>query len=586
VRIDLRFSRVCLFALIFFASYQKCRGQDGLIEYLDNSVVAVAVIQKPRAIVEYLSNLGFAEDARWQHAIEIATSETGGFLGPGELKQCAVKCNLLLQLFETSKEIGIIWHHSENKLAYEFTLAIRCLSERKQETAETLQCVKEFVSPGMPPAFADFNVKVCNRSDWVLLSNSTAADELTMKLNSEKIPARVLTNSRRFRRVFGDDFETQSDQPVVFVYGDPERLSHHFFYSELSPELRTAYKFSEVAGLGISLKFETLTAKDSVRSAVIEVKAPCTLPRTGIGALVDSYQPIGEIPQIPMEFVELNASAYDPLKKHAMLREIHDAANGQGSYDAECQNRWDRRGLNYVNDVLMKSDKVFNFRYHDPATDRLTFLLFEHVIDNEAALRYLKKITNYPSNDPEKPVYKSRKGKSGDLFESSHPDVPTYFLGQDWYVCGLRKKHVVAVDELLDGNPKQTSNSLKAIEKHQTYFGRKGQAFRIQFLNVARLDGSSEIENKRIAEKVGYSGFARNTKSGPGWEKYKAYQRKDPDKFGLRIDIEDKDDSLAAFKCLVISTITTQLGNLVLSYHNEDSGIRIFGALFAEDAKR
>lgn len=294
---------------------KHCLSQDHLLDYLDNSIAAVVVVNQPRDIVRYFKELGVTEDARWKKAVELAVDDSFGFLTPDDLEVALSHLDSVVELIEAASEFGIVWHGSAaGEKELDISVVIRCQEDKRQAAAQIAEWFDTFIKNiGLRHSF-NISVHNCENTDWIVISNTAEGQELSRRLDTGTASKNLLSSTRRFRRVFGDSLDVEGERPLIYMYGEVEKLSKVFYYADLSPELREAYKFNEFVGLGLKVDLKKIAVGDSHRSVVWETILPCTLPRSGLAEIIDTYKPLGKFPPIPMEFYELTAYAYDPMR--------------------------------------------------------------------------------------------------------------------------------------------------------------------------------------------------------------------------------------------------------------------------------
>ncbi|MEQ1904399.1 MAG: hypothetical protein ABL888_09460 [Pirellulaceae bacterium] len=167
----------------------------------------------------------------------------------------------------------------------------------------------------------------------IFATNSNFADALqnrVEKLGTEQGP--FITENRRFARSFGQIKKTKDS--IGFAYFVPSKFAP--LVSEVFLEKKTlaAYGIDELVSCSIDLRFERIGEQKLFSASCF---MPTTMPRVGLAALWETYQPIALLPPLadfiankePIRLRIENKSKFDFWEKQ---KAIHESDHGAGTF--------------------------------------------------------------------------------------------------------------------------------------------------------------------------------------------------------------------------------------------------------------
>jgi hypothetical protein len=316
-----------------------------------------------------------------------------------------------------------------------------------------------------------------------------------------------------------------------------------------------------------------------------EVVLSLTKPPVGIGKLLQAYRPVGDLPPIPFDVVEMSAVSFEPIEKHEAESEIYDSIHGSGAMSKYLKSV--SEGFVNYEEIVRFRDAEFNIYFREDHSIAWQALSIEHVLDREAA-EVLFEAGIAHENRMSKEFPRSRvECEFGTLFARSDEDEirlsifrnewdrehaeikfhqgyrsDAFFLSDEWRILGSKP----SIEKFLESSDGGNINSALALIQRLPECPRT--PFRIRFFGSGYWR-PEKFEKHRVKQKF----------QDGETDRLRFWDSK-PDEFGIRLKVESDDDTRAVMASLATRIFADNFGNIITVHSMESGNLRIFGAIY------
>lgn len=391
------------------------------------------------------------------------------------------------------------------------------------------------------------------------------------------------------------------------------------------------------AGFQILLQYdsETIATPDGLYQPVInwDFVLTYTQPVSGFGKLIESFEPFSEFPSLPFSITSLNAIGFDLKAKYGADQEIFesyqkhlfapassdgksggmsfkqffsfsefglvgspddldlppllDSTNGAISiYHDKNPIHWKpameiRKVQNRQAMEKLLANKLESENQFASESDRLVEIPNDYGLlfgRTESGIReHLARQAKSWSDSGEEVPKDFAPRKSEPLSESLMSRQYEYFLNDDWMIhCDHNSMKLFLSAAYEEPSDPQTFDLLLETTRESSgqtsFFKLAYQSHR--FYNVEDKRKQNSIESVRIREKYG---TGSSVQSPEAWE----ILMSQPDKYGLRNEIESNEDATAAIQQLIVHAYNDSFGTVVSLYSRDERKMRIFGQVYS-----
>jgi hypothetical protein len=243
----------------------------------------------------------------------------------------------------------------------------------------------------------------------------------------------------------------------VEIFATPKYLRAFFPDSD---EVWKGSKLDDMPMIAASASFKTTEGDEPI--ILLRGIATFTLPRVGIGKLLEASEPIGTFEVLDAPFFQLVAVNRNNEKYFESKAQIYAESTGDPDYmEKQLEKIYSQRSMEYKTDVLNKCKDRFNFRTRETCKDGIeqnSGILVEKIKEFDVAKRFVEKTVLIVNSrrEPSRCLIK-QACDHGDLYHEDNDNLNSdcYFLNDDWMLSGSRSDVVRFLDEVLiqPGNP-------------------------------------------------------------------------------------------------------------------------------------
>lgn len=285
-------------------------------------------ISDPAEFIRNVDSSGLFGNEKFQLAMGMIKS-----CFPGRTDQ-QVEARDLIDLFTSIDQIVVVVHRAEQEELL-WSLGIEFVDAPTDKIETSVDgWIKEVVALALPTKTEIVNHRVIRKGKWMVISNSTSnADTWLKNIDEDKPPEMAsLYGSRRFKSAVSR-LDLRNRDTDVFVYANPALWKPFAVNQEFVRESDWEAKaFDEIASIALVADVHSWEG-DSKLKCFAAVSFSFTVPRSGIGAITDSYLPIEEFPPLVDSPSHVTAIRKDNQRLMKQNREIYDAMYGEGTFD-------------------------------------------------------------------------------------------------------------------------------------------------------------------------------------------------------------------------------------------------------------
>lgn len=341
---------IFLFCCLLAAS-SPTLGQKNVADSVKRDEVAFVVIHDPNAILDQIESSVFFQNRKFLKAVELLTDERFSLTTEDRLLELEDKWYEIRQTLEKVEKISIVIHSWKQTWGMslgdlfshtpEFTMVFESSPETNRALEENFLSVKsmfpqseeeddtdDFVSETGLNGLKGITVEQID--NYIMLSNSPEnSEQLSQQLKKQRVPEnfRSLSKNRSYMQV-QKLLKVKERSPTVHGFLTSNNFSG-FAKSMIDPSL-SFYSSNSLAAIGFQAfldeRSDSIETPDGTFRAAInwDFVLTYTQPASGFGKLVDSFEPLGDLPRLPFSATSVSAAGVDMNKKLSGFTDLFD----------------------------------------------------------------------------------------------------------------------------------------------------------------------------------------------------------------------------------------------------------------------
>ncbi len=649
----MRSSYFVIVFLLFLASPINARlsAQEGLEEFIERDSAAFIVIQDPAAILQQIQSSVYFQNRHFQKALELLVDDEFSLSSQERLSELEAKWNEICGQLSKIDEVSLIIHSWEDGswTIPKLSIAIAGPAEPVRRMVELLKEARSSIEQSesnQPDFFSHIagnqlaGVSMQQTGNLVLLSNAPEkSKELMARLKqSGDERFRSLARNRSYVQV-QKLLEKRVKSPQVRGFIAPRnfwRVLTKLVAGDKALMIEPPESLAS-AGFQVLLQSESkaIDTPDGTYQAVIswDFVLTYTVPASGFGKLIESFEPLAEFPAIPFSVTSLSAVGFDLKARHAAGKEIFEKYQkhlfAPASKDGKSEGmsfekyfNFSEFGLAGVTDevgmdpVLGATSGTISLYHTGNPVHWKPAMEIRRVKNQEAMKKLLvnklqmenkfaptgQRLIEIPNDHgqlfgrTESGIREHLASRAKSLRESGEEPPKDlairdgaplsntllsrqyeYFINDDWMVhCDHNSMQHFLKSAYEEFSPPGTFDllldSTRASSGQSSFFKIDYQSS--TFYKVENKRNQNSIESLRIKEKFGNG---QRTLSKEVWEKLMS----EPDEYGLRNEIESNEDAVAAVRQLIVNAFNDTFGTTVRLYSKDGPKMRIFGQVYS-----
>lgn len=602
--------------------------QNSLDEHIRFDSPAYLVIQEPSKILDRLETSVLFQNRNYLRAMEILTDERFSLGTEDRLLDLENQWYELRDALAKFDQIAIVvhaWGPAYNDLP-QFTIVFSGSEEDNQELDNGFASAQELLSTEedeQPDFFSNIikatleNLFVKQVGNYLLVSNiPEEAERLASRLerDGDNDKFRSLAKHRSFQQI-QNILDKQTDSPQIRGYLTPANFPH--FISGLIDRDLWGTESDSIAGVGFQVILQDsrneIEAPEGKYLPVLNWELVSTHPRpaTELGKVIESFQPLGEIPQLPFKVTSLNAHSFDQESRFIAREEIYQGHKMEEYFE---QSRFYSFGLFQVDQELdldtilpafNESIEIFHGSNNVIYGSRITL---ERVNDVKAmATLFDQRIKETNRFYPESTRLIELPNDHGRLFGRTQsaireqvktmgqfkdlPDTGSlsdevmaqqyeYFLSEDWMIHADHLSMKQLLSSIYEEPPEpQAFNLLYDAARESS---DHDSIFKVVFKSNDLMTNHFEQVRlwKKHYDEVDRSNMTPEEEEELRQNAFDAMSAK-PNEDGLRIKLESDEDATAVAKQLLVKAINETLGTSIRLFSRDEHRMRVVGQVYS-----
>ncbi|MEM9944369.1 MAG: hypothetical protein AAF939_22640, partial [Planctomycetota bacterium] len=531
-------------------------------------------------------------DKHLKCAFELATDPTNGLVDREELLKILEGLDANRHWVDRIDEITVVIHSLEDSNV-ELSIIVSADEETLNGISSLVPIVNSLLRVNSRPSEENddsisptgFQSKKNVINGSVVITNSSLfLDRITS--NNKNSLKRSFADSRRFRRVKSQLDTNPLKNRILTAMGNPDMLRP--FFSKFDDQQWNGMLIHELPSFGVQAAFGD---GNKGPNFLFEAYCTMTLPRTGLGKLIEAYEPIEFIPAGAQKVQSMQIGQFDPFRIDSANRQIFERQSPDRNYKSAKENKYKNDKRDYFEDVVPRTNYTV-ILYTKSDAGKVSVIMCERVADCEAMERYVSGLVQT--------VNAFRRGRSkiestdladlGRLYaigaSSENPGLDetihegfheqSYLLTDNWYVTGrpvglLREQ----MSLLLNGH--ENENITGSIDDLSRKIRLISNPFKVDYYTADYLLlRAGAVEGNRIVAKHG----------GRDWDQVESALNRPPNEFGYQMKIESQEDTRAIVEKQLRIVFANFFGNQLFHYSQTDNGVQLVGGFFPSSKEK